>query len=72
MAKFEIGKTYQTRSFCDYDRIIRISIISRTEKTVTFKYYNQIKRKKISIWDGVECFSDGNYFMANETEANNV
>lgn len=31
---FEAGKTYATRSFCDYDHIIAITVVARTEKTI--------------------------------------
>lgn len=34
MTKFEAGKTYQTRSICDHDCIIRVSVASRTAKTI--------------------------------------
>jgi hypothetical protein len=33
--QFEIGKTYQTRFACDYDSILSMKVISRTEKTIT-------------------------------------
>jgi hypothetical protein len=33
--KFETGKTYQTRSICDHNCVISVTIASRTEKTVT-------------------------------------
>lgn len=35
---FEIGKTYQTRSIGDYNCIIQITIVSRTDKTVTCRF----------------------------------
>lgn len=34
MNKFEPGKTYFTRSICDYECIFKITIASRTEKTI--------------------------------------
>lgn len=35
MTRFEIGKTYMTRSPCDYDCLITVTIAKRTAKTVT-------------------------------------
>lgn len=35
MIAFEVGKTYSTRSICDHNCIIRVTIVRRTEKTVT-------------------------------------
>ena len=35
MDQFEVGKTYTTRSFCDYECIIAVTIAKRTAKTVT-------------------------------------
>lgn len=33
--KFEVGKTYYTRSICNHDCIFRATIVKRTAKTVT-------------------------------------
>ncbi len=35
MITFEVGKTYATRSICDHNCIIRVTIAKRTSKTVT-------------------------------------
>lgn len=35
MFKFEVGTTYSTRSLCDHDCIISVTIAKRTPKTVT-------------------------------------
>lgn len=35
MNKFEVGKTYQTRSICDHNCIVSVRIVKRTAKTVT-------------------------------------
>lgn len=40
MTKFEVGKTYTTRSACDYDCIFRFTVLSRTAKRVTFEGRN--------------------------------
>jgi hypothetical protein len=34
MNKFEVGKTYQTRSICDHDCLITMTVVDRTAKTV--------------------------------------
>lgn len=35
IAKFEPGKTYSTRSVCDHNCIVAVTIAKRTAKTVT-------------------------------------
>lgn len=35
MTKFETGQTYQTRSICDADCIISITVAKRTASTIT-------------------------------------
>lgn len=35
MKKFAAGKTYTTRSICDHDCVISVTIEKRTAKTVT-------------------------------------
>ena len=34
MDKFEAGKTYATRSLCDHDCIVRVTVVRRTAKTI--------------------------------------
>jgi hypothetical protein len=59
--KFEVGKTYATRSACDYDSWFRVIIKSRTEKTVV----TERGAKRIRIIDGVETIKPlGSYSMA--------
>ena len=36
MKKFEVGKTYYTRSACNHDCVYSFKIMKRTEKSVTF------------------------------------
>lgn len=65
--KFEIGKTYSTRSACDYDCIFSFEIVSRTEKTVMLKSSSRgLVRRKVRIGtDGVErCDPHGRYSMS--------
>jgi hypothetical protein len=34
ITRFEVGKTYSTRSICDHNCIYRITVLSRTAKTI--------------------------------------
>jgi len=56
ITKFEIGKVYATRSAGDYDCIFDFEILDRTEKSVKVKVFGEIKRRRISVYDGVEQF----------------
>ena len=67
MAKnFEIGKSYMTRSVCDYDCIISVNISKRTANTVTCEIRGEMKTFRIKRYeDGVESFKPwGSYSMA--------
>jgi len=67
MTKFLVGKTYQTRSICDHDCIFSITILARTDKTVTIADHNgKPVRRKLGLNDrGAECFMPfGSYSMA--------
>ena len=62
MNKFEANKTYTTRSICDSNCIISVTIAKRTAKTVTT---TEGKRFRIKVWNGVETFKPwGTYSMA--------
>ena len=50
-ATFEAGKTYWTRSICDHDCIIEITVERRTAKTIVT---TGGKRLRISHYNGVE------------------
>lgn len=64
MAQFKIGKTYWTRSVCDYDCIINVKIIDRTEKTIKAKVSGETKTFRIKVYSGVEQIKPwGNYSM---------
>lgn len=66
--KFEVGKTYYCRSLCDYDCIYRITVASRTEKTLTT---SEGKRLGIKLRDGVESVAPrGRYSMSPTIYAN--
>ena len=59
---FITGTTYNTRSICDHGCVFSLTVVSRTEKTVT---WNNGKRCKVRIHDGVEtCLPMGSYSMA--------
>lgn len=63
---FLVGASYSTRSICDYDCIFSITILSRTDKTVTVaKSHGKVKRCKITTWeDGIETIKPwGSYSM---------
>lgn len=69
MKKFEIGKTYETRSICNDDCIISHTIIARTAATVTtIDNHGEQKKfrisKKLSEYRDAETFLPwGNYSM---------
>lgn len=60
--KFETGKTYTTRSICDYNCIFSITVAKRTAKTITT---TDGKTLRVGERDGVEqVFHLGRYSMA--------
>lgn len=62
---FEPGKTYSTRSVCDHNCIISITVISRTPKTIVASVDGEIKRFRPSIYRGAEHVSPwGSFSMA--------
>ena len=65
MKKFNENKTYETRSICDYDCIFKMEVIKRTEKTITIKIMNQIKKIKVFMYEDKEaCYPLGKYSMS--------
>lgn len=60
--KFEAGKTYSTRSVCDHESVISISVVSRTPKTIktacgkTLRISECNGRERVKPW--------GSYSMA--------
>lgn len=72
MIKFEIGKTYFTRSACDYDCIFKESIISRTEKTVKTESGKTL-RVSDKYTPGIEqIWPEGKYSMAPAIDAKSI
>jgi len=62
MNRFEIGRTYETRSIGDYNCIIRIIVCKRTAQTLVT---HQGQRLRIKHSDGVEYVKPwGTYSMA--------
>jgi hypothetical protein len=62
--QFQVGKTYSTRSICDYECILSFTILARTDKYVTVDVNCKTVRRGISIYEGVEKFKPyGTYSM---------
>lgn len=60
--KFQTGKTYSTRSICDHDCVISITVKKRTAKTIKT---DEGKTLRIKLWNGVETVKPwGSYSMA--------
>lgn len=73
MATFETGKTYWTRSVCDYDCIISITVIKRTAKTITVKIMGEIKSLRVKESSGVEWVRPwGSFSMAPSIHADKM
>lgn len=61
-ATFQAGKTYATRSICNHDCVIRVTVASRTAKTIKTAAG---KTLRISEYRGVEQVKPwGSYSMA--------
>lgn len=62
MQKFQVGQTYATRSVCDHDCVIRVTVARRTAKTITT---DGGKTLRVSEYDGAEQVKPwGSYSMA--------
>lgn len=60
--RFEVGKTYHTRSICDSEMVISATIAKRTAKTVTT---TDGKTFRLREYQGIEKFNPwGSYSMA--------
>lgn len=63
--KFQVGRTYSTRSICDHECIFSFTILARTAKTVTTTVSGNVVRRGVYVYEGVEQFKPyGNYSMA--------
>jgi hypothetical protein len=74
MTKFEVGKTYWTRSICDSDCIYRFEIKKRTAKSVWVEYHGKVTARRIFIdYNGNEAIMPhGQYSMAPTLSADKV
>ena len=62
MMTFQAGKTYTTRSACDHNCIIRVTVVSRTKKTLKTA---DGKTLRIAEYNGGEYVKPwGSYSMA--------
>ena len=62
--RFEAGKTYFTRSICDNNLIHKVTVVKRTDKTVTVEGWRN-KRCEIHMTaDGEEFIMPETYSMA--------
>lgn len=62
MKTFEAGKTYTTRSACDHDCVISVTVAKRTAKTITTAAG---KTLRVGMYDGAEFVKPwGTYSMA--------
>jgi hypothetical protein len=63
---FIAGRTYSTRSACDYDCIFTIKVVRRTAKSVWIEERDgTVSRRAIQVWNGCEHFYPfGRYSMA--------
>lgn len=64
--KFEVGSTYTTRSACDYDCVISVAVLARTEKTIKAECgHRGVRTLRITERNGVETVKPwGSYSMA--------
>lgn len=71
--RFEVGRTYQTRSICNHDCIFEIVITKRTAKFVTVDKRGEVTRCKIHMIDGKEViFPYGQYSMCPVFHADDI
>jgi hypothetical protein len=72
MTKFQPGMTYTTRFPCDANAIIRVTIASRTDKTVRTSA-GKVLRIKVCPYTGEESvWPEGRYSMAPVLRASKV
>lgn len=65
MTTFQIGKTYTTRSACDYDTIFAWTVTARTAKRLTLEdRHGNTEQRGIYLWNGIEhCKPAGTFSM---------
>jgi hypothetical protein len=53
MTRFEVGKTYRTRSICDHDCIYEFKVVARSAKTITIESdMRGVQRRGVYIGEG--------------------
>jgi len=72
MKTFETGKTYQTRSLCDYDCIISITVQKRTAKTITTSEGKRFRVKPCPVHGNETVKPWGSYSMCPVISADKV
>lgn len=75
--RFEVGKTYQTRSICNNDCIISITVTARTDKTITVIEHGETKRLRINeksteYHKAETVYPWGHYSMAPQISADKI
>ena len=70
--KFKTGTNYEMRFIGDSDLRVIFTCIKLTEKTATFKNFqnSEVFTKKIKVYDNVEFIRSGSYSMAPTISAN--
>lgn len=69
--QFETGKTYYTRSICDYECVFSFEILGRSAKTVTVNVNGKTVKRRLRVYEDVEMFQPfGSYSMAAVISAN--
>lgn len=72
MAQFETGKTYMTRSICNHECVIALTVIKRTAKTITADLgsFRGVRTLRITDYEGEETVMPwGRYSMAPQIRA---
>ena len=65
MTKFQIGKTYQTRSICDSECVFSFTVFDRTDKTIVIDVHGERVKRKVYIHENEETAMPlGRYSMA--------
>lgn len=71
--RFRVGRTYSTRSACDYECVYSFVILARTAKSVTVDVHGKTVRRGLQVYHGVEQFKPfGSYSMAAVISADKV
>lgn len=58
---FEVGGTYRAGFVCDSESFLEMTVIKRTEKTITAETSEGVRRFRPFIYKDVECVRDGPY-----------